>query len=123
MTATKAWLHFGLILAIGVVLSVVLYAQEPTAAPPAAPEASLVDRETKWLVAQFGFAGMIFVIWWWDAKKIRKLTAMVEQYQVLAKNYEQLARDSRDTAIMCANVTSKVTEKMEQLIREHERAP
>jgi len=59
----------------------------------------------------FGFAGLITVIWWIDAKNIRKLLdcyrddtrAAVQRYEDnvrLVKHYEDLATDLKDVVIM-----------------------
>jgi hypothetical protein len=91
----------------------------PPTAP--APHGALIDPGLLDFAKVFGFGAMIFLVWWGDARKIDKLSAMVTNYETLTKNYEGVVKESRDTMLLTMQVNVRVTEKLEFLLRERGR--
>lgn len=94
-------------------------AQTP-GAPSPIPQGSLVDPGLLEFIKVFGFGAMIFIVWWWDARKISKLTAIIEKYQKQSENYEKLAEEARDSILLSVRIQTRLVEKLESLERRRE---
>ena len=94
-------------------------AQAP-GAPSPIPQGSLIDPGLLEFVKVFGFGAMIFIVWWWDAKKIGKLTIIIEKYDEHSKAFEKLAEECRDSHLMSVRIQARLVEKLESLERRRE---
>jgi hypothetical protein len=93
-------------------------AQTPSAPSPI--PLGLIDPGLLELGKVFGFGAMIFIVWWWDAKKISKLTAIIDKYDTHTKAYEKLAEECRDSNLMSVRIQARLVEKLESLERRRE---
>jgi len=65
------------------------------------------------IVRVFGLPGIIFVIWWFDHKRINQLQANLKSYKNLCEKYCKMAEDQME--IISLNITSlsKIQQKLE----------
>lgn len=109
-----------LVVLAGLLLTATLFAQAP-GSMPVVHEHPLLDPGLLDFIKVFGFGGMIFIVWWYDARKIAKLTRLAERYEELLTRYDKVAQDCRDTAVTCAQVNTRMVDKLDQMIAEAKR--
>ncbi len=108
--------------------------------PPPAPPASFFDPGLLEFVKVFGLGGMIFTIWLFDYRRARGLEEIIKLYDETQKSHlaafkdinernmstfreamsglQKVADDSQSTAILCAQVNTKVAERLDYLSKE-----
>lgn len=132
MTARKCLLWFGLAAALGCAMNVLLYAQEIPAPLPVGVSAQdgLFDRETKWIAAQFGFAGLLLMVFYFVWKRLTPVEQLIASYQEaqaahlaafkdITENYRTLQTDTKDTMLLNIQVQTRLVEKLEAMERTH----
>lgn len=112
-------------------------AQDLTHAPVAAQATSLFDPGIMEFIKVFGLGGMIFTIWLFDYRRQRSLESIIEQYDQRQQEHleafkdingrnistfkeamssmQRVAEDAQSTAILCAQVNTKVAERLDFL--------
>ncbi len=131
-----------------IVLWVVIAVHAPAPrAQEAAPPAPVIVREQPMFdggvldfVKVFGLGGMIFVIWLFDYRRQRSLESIIEKYDETQRAHlaaikdindrnigtfresmsamQKVAEDAQSTAILCAQVNTKVAERLDFLSKE-----
>ena len=72
------------------------------------------------IVKVLGLPGIIFVIWWFDHKKIQCYEKTMNKYHGLCKDYKDLSekyckqsQDAMDTIVLNAQTLTRVEQKIE----------
>lgn len=134
------------ILPLGILLWTVLAAQAPSRAQESAiphalpPQPSFFDPGLLDFVKVFGLGGMIFVIWLFDYRRQRSLESIIEKYDGTQQAHlaafkdindrnmstfreamqamQRVADDAQGTAVLCAQVNTRVAERLDYLSKE-----
>ena len=129
-----------------ILLWTVLTAQSPTSAqdtPPAhaVPTGpSMLDPTLLDFIKVFGLGGMIFTIWLFDYRRQRGLEDIIKQYDETQQAHleafkdintrnmatfkeamiamQKVADDAQGTAVLCAQVNTRVAERLDYLSKE-----
>lgn len=139
MTLRRSLLLLGLACVLGLALNVLLYAQEVPPSPPVGISAQdgIIDRETKWIVAQFGFAGLLLIVFFFVWKRLTPVESLIANYEKalqtmdktqaahlaafkdITENYRALSSDTKDTMLLNVQVQTRLVEKLEAMERTH----
>lgn len=135
------------LLPLCILLWTALSAQAPTVAQETAPapvtivrEQPLFDPGVLDFMKVFGLGGMIFTIWLFDYRRQRGLEEIITQYDATQQAHlaafrdinernigtfreamsamQRVAEDAQSTAILCAQVNTKVAERLDYLSKE-----
>lgn len=115
-------------------------AQETTVPHVMQPAPSFFDPGLLEFVKVFGLGGMIFTIWLFDYRRQRGLEEIIQKYDETQKAHlaafkdindrnmgtfreamsamQKNAEDAQSTAILCAQVNTKVAERLDYLSKE-----
>jgi len=123
-------------------------AEEPAPSPtPASPvivrEQPMFDSSLLDFAKVFGLGGMIFVIWLFDYRRQRGLESIIEKYDETQQSHlaafkdindrhvatfaeamkamQKVSEDAQSTAILCAQVNTRIAERLDHLAKEHSR--
>lgn len=144
----RVWLfrHVPLLIAVWMWtlwLNFPVVAQDMTPMPALAdqPLTNITFGQLASLALNLGLGVIVFIVWLFDARRMTKLEELIRKYEAaletMQKAFAQIndrnmtaftaameqsqkvAEDSRDTAILCAQVNAKLVEKMEHMEKEH----
>lgn len=115
-------------------------AQTPTPEPIVVHTQPMFDPGLMDFAKVFGLGGMIFIIWLFDYRRQRSLESIVKQYDDTQQAHlaafrdinerniatfkeamsamQRVAEDAQSTAILCAQVNTKVAERLDYLSKE-----
>jgi hypothetical protein len=134
------------VMPLGILLWVLLAAQSPSRAQESAvphvsqPAPTYFDPGVLEFVKVFGLGGMIFTIWLFDYRRQRSLESIIEKYDGTQQAHlaafkdindrnmgtfreamsamQKVSEDGQSTAILCAQVNTKVAERLDYLTKE-----
>lgn len=134
------------LLPIFILLWIVWAWPTPTPAQTPAPEPIVVHAQPMFdpglmdFAKVFGLGGMIFIIWLFDYRRQRSLESIIKQYDDTQQAHlaafkdindrniatfkeamgamQRVAEDAQSTAILCAQVNTKVAERLDYLSKE-----
>jgi len=67
------------------------------------------------ILQNFGFVGLIFIIWYVDYRRISMLLRKIENDRKIIENYEQLAKDIRDYIALNTQTLAKLETRMQYM--------
>lgn len=125
----------GLATLLGCSLNMALWAQEPPV-PVSPPVPEVFDAQTKWLVMQYGFAGILLVVFFYVWKRLIPVEQLVKQYheaqlahlaafkdinernmaafREVSENYRAMAKDMQSMMAGNIQVLTQVAERVAQ---------
>lgn len=65
------------------------------------------------IVRVFGLPGIIFVIWWFDHKRMNQLQSNLKSYKNLCEKYCKMAEDQMEIITLNIKSLSKIEQKLE----------